>query len=142
MPETNGPHMEREGRPSVRSNLPDQATAASIQELIRDQRRMSLRARTVAISLASALRDEDEISGMNDRADRIALRRSWCQHVLDVVEELRTSAALNNRAFALIARDVAIGKSGTARFAAARIEFERHADRAEGAARRAMGDGI
>ena len=55
-----------------------------------------------------------------------------------MLQELRANALRNRQAFEQLADQVKVGKSGIARFAAARIEFERYADRAEETATRSM----
>ena len=141
MPENDRHPREPDSGPGGgRLSPPDAETVVSVRTLIREEHRMSMRARTLSITLVSALRDYDAIKGTDDEAARIALRRAWCQHVLEMLQEVRTIAMRNRRAFDLIADHVKVGKSGTARFAAARKEFERHADQAEKTALKAIGE--
>jgi hypothetical protein len=141
MPDSDSRGSEPRRGQSGRRDALDPATLASIRDVIREERRMCMRARTLAITLESALRDYDELDGGDGDAVMIAIRRRWCEHVLEMLQDVRTIAMRNHHAFELIAENVSVGKSGTARFAAARRAFERHADLAESTARRAIGEG-
>ncbi|HEX6474576.1 MAG TPA: hypothetical protein VF114_05755 [Candidatus Limnocylindria bacterium] len=131
MSEIDQPRPDPERREEGPRVPPDATTLDSIRALIREERRMSMRARTLRITLESALRDYDEVQRAEPADLRFALRRDWCERVLDMVQEVRTNAMRNRHAFELIAEQVKVGKSGTARFAAARRDFELQADRAE-----------
>ena len=140
MSDADRPRRDRSHRSGGSLLPPDAVTLASIRALIREERRIAMRARTLCITLESALRDYADLESAPDDATRIALRRQWCERVLKMVQEARLNAMRNRHAFELIADEVRVGKSGTARFAAARREFEQHAGQAEEAAMREIGE--
>lgn len=71
----------------------DRSLIETIEALTREQRRTSLRARTIAVTLKSALDEFDH--GRMSEADpprRVALRREWCEHAQQMILEVRAEA--------------------------------------------------
>lgn len=140
MSETDRSQSDRTPRRDGPLGQLDVEAVESVRVLIREERRLSLNARTLATTLESALQDYEKLPSAESDAQLIALRRQWCERVLDMLQEMRAGALRNGHAFALIAEQVSVGKSGTSRFAAARKQFERQADRAEETAMRTIGE--
>jgi hypothetical protein len=71
----------------VRPRLP---TTAVLKELIHEQRRAILKARTISVTLQSALVDFEQVrdSELSFTARR-DLRRSWCEHAAEMIQDLR-----------------------------------------------------
>jgi hypothetical protein len=72
----------------------------AIRELIHEQRRAILKARTISITLRSALDDFDGAihDDLSLRA-QVALRREWCERAAQMIQDLRVQA-LRTRALA------------------------------------------
>lgn len=71
----------------MRPRLP---TTAVLKELIHEQRRAILKARTISVTLQSALVDFEQVrdSELSFTARR-DLRRSWCEHAAEMIQDLR-----------------------------------------------------
>jgi len=67
--------------------------AGSILDLVREERRATLRTRTITVSLVSALNDYARSVGRDAATDdeRILLRRAWCEHALQMLQDVRVA---------------------------------------------------
>lgn len=67
--------------------------AGSILGLVREERRATLRTRTITVSLVSALNDYARSAGRDAAADdeRILLRRAWCERALQMLQDVRVA---------------------------------------------------
>ncbi|HEX6655350.1 MAG TPA: hypothetical protein VF153_03970 [Candidatus Limnocylindria bacterium] len=104
-----------------------------VRGLIREQRRTTMRARTIAITLDSALTEFTANREANELTDlqRIELRRQWCQRALGMIQEVRAHAMRTSQAFELVAAEGGLARSMPARFAAANRQIAQYADQAE-----------
>jgi predicted nucleic acid-binding protein len=70
----------------------DRSLIETIEALVREQRRTTLRARTIAVTLKSSLDEFDRTRGEADPARRVALRREWSERAQQMIIEVRAEA--------------------------------------------------
>ena len=72
---------------------PDRDRLEAIQALVREQRRATLRSRTISVTLVSALEDyaRQVTQGPTGDAERVRLRRLWCERALQMLQDVRAS---------------------------------------------------
>lgn len=122
-----------------RSASPLGVPGDDLQLLIREQRRTTIRARTIAITLESALREQRALESVSDVRERIEMRREWCERALEMAQDVRAHVLRTRQAFELLSdRSRAVGPNTPARFEAADRQIEEYVERAERAARGAM----
>ncbi len=68
-------------------------TDEELRYLIRQQRRIILEARTVSVTLQSALRQLEGVHPVLSVDDRIVLRRQWCERASSLLLEVRAHSA-------------------------------------------------
>ena len=76
-----------------REDAPPFGIDDELRYLIRQQRRVILEARTIAITLQSAVHQIERVDASLSLEDRIVLRRQWCERASALLLDVRAHAA-------------------------------------------------